>query len=191
MARLITAPPKFKILVANIENAGDPSRGNNPVKVRTGFQKQLLPEVPRTGAPSWSPDDSTPGVHTYQGLLKSTTPKVPVASTGTVTVGNNTFTAQATLYLGPYTITSNVDFTPGGTTALTATALAAAISALPEFSASAALSVVTITGPFGPMGNELRFEDIYAGSIANYTLSPTDGSLSSGEPFIGPPEILS
>lgn len=190
MGRLITAPPKFKILVANIENAGDPSRGINPVKVRTGFEKQLLPEVPRPGAPSWSPDYSTPGVHTYQGLLDYTTPLTPVAATGTVEVVDNDFTASATLYLGPYVITSNVDYTPGGTTDLTATALAAAIDALPEFAAVAVGSLVTITGPFGPTGNDLRFEDIYAGVVANFTLAPTDGSLTSGEPFIGPPNIL-
>lgn len=190
MGRLITAPPKFKILVANIENAGDPSRGINPVKVRTGFEKQLLPEVPRPGAPSWSPDFTTPGTHTFQGLLGYTTPLTPVPSTGTVEVMDNTFTSNATLYLGPYTITANVDYTPGGTTDLTAAALAAAIDALPDFTASALASVVTISGPFGPTGNELRFEAVYAGSVANFALTPTDVSLTDGEPFIGPPNIL-
>jgi hypothetical protein len=305
MARLITAQPKFKLLVANIENAGDPSRGYNPVKVRTGFEKQLLPEVPRVGARTRSPDHSTPGVHTYQGLLDYTVPLTPVTCTGTVEVVDNDFSAAATLYLGPYILVSNEDFTPAsgaiqatgtltvnvtpststitiggqaltpaagartpgandydatlGTAALiateiaaaindalngfvaivtatnlvpgqveltavpvgalgnavtltsstgdvtvsgatltggvdadagTATALAAVIDALPEFTASAVGAVITITGPFGPNGNELLFEAIYAGVVANYTLTPTEGFLTAGEPFIGPPTIL-
>jgi len=192
MARLITAQPKFKLLVANIEGASDPSRGpsGNPVKVRTGFEKQLLPEVARGGTPSRSPDYSTPGVTTYQGLLDYTTPQTPVASTGTILVTSNVFTADATLYLGEFTITSNDDYTPGGTTALTAAALQAAIDALPGFSATVLLSTVTVSGPFGPNGNDVRFEAIYAGSVQNFTLSPTEGFLASGEPVIGPPTIL-
>ena len=189
MARLITAQPKFKILVANIEGAGDPSRGpsGNPVKVRTGFEKQLLPEVGRVGAVTRSPDYSTPGIHTYQGLLTYTTPLTPVGASGTVEVISNVFTADATLYLGEFTITSNDDYTPGGTTALTATALGAAIDALPGFSASVLLSTITITGPFGPNGNDVLFEAIYTGSVQNFTLTPAEGFLASGEPVIGPP----
>ena len=43
MARLISAPKKFKILVANLVGASDPSKGStgNPVKARTGFVQQV------------------------------------------------------------------------------------------------------------------------------------------------------
>lgn len=40
----LSAPPKFKILVANLAGGSDPSRGTsgNPVKLRTGFQLQMV-----------------------------------------------------------------------------------------------------------------------------------------------------
>jgi hypothetical protein len=43
----VCAPPKFKILVANLTGGGDPSRiGGNPVKQRMGFelQQMVLPD---------------------------------------------------------------------------------------------------------------------------------------------------
>jgi len=69
------------------------------------------------------------------------------------------------------------------------TNLAAAINALPGFSATAASPDVDITGPVGPDGNDILFEALYAGSIENFTLSPTDGSLENAEPTLGPPAI--
>lgn len=190
MARLITAQPKFKILVANIDGAGDPSRGRNPVKIRTGFERQNLPEVARGENPSRVLDPSTPGLGTRQGLLDHTTPPVPVGAAGTVTVGDNNFTRKARLYLGEFVLVSNEDYTPGGSTALTATALAAAIDALPGFAAAAVGSDVNITGPFGPNGNEVVLQAVYDGTVQNFTLSPSDGFLAGGEPTIGPPTIL-
>lgn len=305
MARLITAQPKFKILVANIEGAGDPSRGINPVKVRTGFEKQNFPEIARGDTAGRVGDPSTPGLGTLQGLLDYTTPPVPVAVTGTVVVADGDFTAAATLFLGDYTLVSDEDYTAGsatqatgfltvvatpsvaditigagtltaaagartpggddydgtlGTPALiaadiiaaindpangftaiataatgggaivnltavpvgaagnalalattdagdvtvsgatftggvdatdtTAVALAAAISALPDFSAVVLGDTVTITGPFGPNGNDIRFAALYTGVVQNFTLTPSDGFFAGGEPTIGPPTIL-
>jgi len=307
MARLITAQPKFKILVANIENAGDPSRGpsGNPVKVRTGFVKQILPELVRGATETRAPDPSTPGLTTCQGLLTYTVPLTPVGASATVTVANGNFAAAAKLYVGDFVVTSGEDYvvaaavqatgsvaviatpsvatitiggtpltatagarTPGandydgtlGTPALiaadiraaindalnsfaaivtaaapvgasvtltavpvgaagnaitlassdlgdvtvsgltlingvnaangTAVNLAAAIEGLPGYSAAAIGTVVTITGPFGPNGNDALFEAIYAGSVQNFTLAPSDGFLAGAEPFIGPPTIL-
>ena len=51
------APPKFKILVANLSGSSDPSRGpaGNPVKLRTGFvlQQMVLPDgTSRTNGPT-------------------------------------------------------------------------------------------------------------------------------------------
>lgn len=191
MARLLTAQPTFTTLVANIEGAGDPSKGRNPVKVRTGFTSQHICEVPRGSvAPERVPDPRTPGLHTHEGLLTWTTPGVPVGATGSILVADNTFTSAAVLYLGDFTVTSGVDFTVGGSTALTATALAAAIQALPGFSASAALSTVSVTGPFGPDGNEVRCSATYQGSVQNYTITPVTGFLSGAEPYLGPPVLL-
>jgi hypothetical protein len=40
----VAAPPKFKVLVANLSGSSDPARntGGNPVKLRTGFVLQML-----------------------------------------------------------------------------------------------------------------------------------------------------
>lgn len=192
MARLTTAPAKFTVLVANLRGSSDPSRGvsGNPVKLRTGFTKQVITEIARGSSRTQVDDPSTPGLHTKQGLLTCTVPGVPVGSVGVVTVADNDFTAAAVLTLGEYTITSNEDYTPGGTTALTAAALGVAINALPQFSAVVLLSTITITGPAGPDGNDLVFDVTYSGSVENFTLNPATGFLSGGEPVIGPPTIL-
>lgn len=56
----VSTPPKFKILVANLEGGSDPSRGpaGNPVKIRTGFvlQQIALPDgTNRVGGPVQAP----------------------------------------------------------------------------------------------------------------------------------------
>lgn len=192
MARLITAPAKFTVLVANLQGSGDPSRGTsgNPVKIRTGFTTQVLPEIARGSTRTQVDDPSSPGLHSRQGLLTCTVPGVPVGSSGVITVADNDFTAAAVLVLGEYTLTSNEDYTPGGTTALTAAAIGVAIDALPGFSASVVLSDITVTGPTGLVGNDLLFEATYLGTVENFTLNPSSGFLSGGEPTIGPPTIL-
>lgn len=190
MARLTTAPKKFTLLVANLAGGGDPSRGVNPTKIRTGFELQVLGEIPREANESRVGDPQTPGLRSQTGLLIDTVAGVPVRSTGTILVADNDFTNPAILQLGPYTITSGEDFTVGGSTALTAAALAAAIDALPQFSASAVLSTVTVSGPFGPNGNTTHFEAVYRGAIENYTLTPSSDFLADAEPYIGPATIL-
>lgn len=56
----VAAPPKFKVLVANLSGSSDPARntGGNPVKLRTGFVLQML-HTPdgnvRTGGPTQQP----------------------------------------------------------------------------------------------------------------------------------------
>lgn len=299
MARLLTAQPKFMTLVANIEGAGDPSKGRNPVKIRTGFSSQHICEVPRGSvATERVPDPRTPGLHTHEGLLTWTTPGVPVGASAAITVADLDFTDKAVLQIGDFTVTSGDDYevsvgpsyvaeditntvpngvivlwktagagigegtidvplhvpiepgtftvywvsgaavksqtadaagvftgngTPGGSTinhgtgALTinttgatpdnasaitasytsvvtdddvATNLAAAIGGLPGFNAVAALNVVTVTGPFGPDGNEVHCSATYRGSVQNYTLVPADGFMSGAKPYLGPPVLL-
>lgn len=191
MARIITAPSKFKVLVANLEGSGDPSRGRNPVKLRTGFQLQVFTEIPRESNETRVGDPQTPGLRSQTGLLTSSVPGVPVGGNGTITVSSNDFTAQATLFIGVYSITSGVDYTVGGSTALTAAAIATAINNLPQFSANAVLSDITVTGPFGPDGDSTKFEAQYRGSVRNFTISPNAGFLVDAEPYIGPIQILS
>lgn len=187
MAKLITAQPKFTILVANLLGSGDPSKGRNPTKLRTGITRQTFLEIPRSGEASRVVDPSSPGIHTQQGLLQYTASPVPVATTAVIVVASNDFTAKAKLCVGPYTITSGDDFTPGGDTAATAVTLAAAIDALPDFSATVGGSTVTVRGPAGPNGNDTKFKAVYSGTVQNYTLTPTTGYFAGGEPIIGPP----
>lgn len=193
--KLQTAQAPFTILVANLRGGSDPSRGasGNPVKVRIGFTEQHFPEVNRQGH-DWGPgteDPSSSGLSTKMGHVQYATPPVPVASTVDVTVVDNDFSSPARLRLGSFELVSGEDFTPGGTTALTASALASAIDSLDGFSAPApAGSTVTVTGPPGPGGNALLVEAIYEGSVVNFTLSPSNGSFGGAEPVIGPPVIL-
>ncbi|MDB4278167.1 hypothetical protein N9917_01055 [Deltaproteobacteria bacterium] len=73
----------------------------------------------------------------------------------------------------------------------TATSLAAAIDALPGYSAPVpGADTITVTGPAGPTGNTLRFDALYTGAVENFTLTPDDGLFGSAEPTIGPPDIL-
>lgn len=189
MARLITASPKFKILVANLQGSGNPSKGLNPTKIRTGFEKQMLREIAQGTNRSEVDDPSTPGLHTQQGLL-TYSGVVPVRSSGTVTVADNDFSDAATLSIGQYDVTSGEDFTVGVDTLATAIVIAAAIGSLPGFDAVAVGAVVTVTGLSGPAGNDILFSATYRGSVQNYTLNPDDGFFDGAEPFVGPPTIL-
>ena len=303
MARLLTASPKFKILVANLQGSGNPSKGLNPTKIRTGFEKQMLREIAQGTNRSEVDDPSTPGLHTQQGLL-TYSGATPVGCSGTITVADNDFTDAATLSVGQYTITSGEDFTVGTDTQATAdmtvlatpstadltiggqvltaaggartpgnndydgtlgtvdliaaeiataitdpangyaaiatvlnlggplirlqavpvgtagnalvttsstgdvlmdgatfvgginaitnsaTVIASAIGSLPGFDAVSVGTVLTVTGPSGPAGNDILFTATYRGTVQNFTLSPDDGFFDGAEPFVGPPTIL-
>lgn len=189
MSKLLTGQNSFTYLVANVDGAGDPSRNLNPVKLRQLFRQQHFMEIGRPGALSKAFSASRPGLHMTSGLVKYTTSPVPVECEATVTVVDNDFTTKATLFIGDYTVTSAEDFTPGGSTAATATALAAAIDALPLLTATALGSVVTVLGPVGLMGNTASLQASYKGLVKNYTLDPVDGFCAQAEPQYGPPEI--
>jgi len=82
-------------------------------------------------------------------------------------------------------ITYTADITP----AEIGTNLAAAIDALPGFNATALGPAITVVGPPGLDGLDLRFEAVYGGAVQNFTLNPADGSLAGAEPWLGPPDI--
>lgn len=193
MARLITAQRTPNILVANIDGAGDPSMGINPVKVRTGFVRQNCPEVSRIGGVytrvfeyGRTFDRRYPGTHTLLGRVTGSYVRASVD----VTVVDNDFSDAATLFIGDYTFTSGVDFVVGGGVNATATALAAAIDGINGYAAAAVGPVVTVTAPPGPNGNNVFADAEYTGTVQNYTLSPSTWYMSGGEPYIGPPGIL-
>ena len=192
MAKLQSPQGTFKILVANLQGGSDPSKGTagNPVKIRTGFVQTLVPEVSRVGFVGKIISPQNPGTTTYTGKLLYTVQDVPVAASATVLVASNDFSYAASLMVGPYTVTSGEDYTVGAGVNDTATALAAALNNLPGIDASAIAATVTITGPFGPEGNDWTFSAVYRGSVQNFTLSNTTGFLTGAEPTLGPIEIL-
>lgn len=189
--KLRTAQSQFTMLIGNLRAGSDPSRGTagNPETIRPVYTQQHFPEIAGRGQ-TWGEDATppkTPGVGTRHGALLTNT---YTAASATVTVADNDFsTGSASLFLGGYEMISDVHYTVGGTPGDTATNLAAAIDALSEYSASAVGSDITITGPFGPNVNEWRFEDLYKGTVVNFTLSVTTGSLDGGDPTLGPPEL--
>ncbi|NBQ99350.1 MAG: hypothetical protein EBT79_02245 [Actinobacteria bacterium] len=193
MSRLITAQRTPNILVSNIEGAGDPSLGLNPVKVRTGFARQNLPEVSRIGGVytrifeyGRNFDRRSPGTHTLLGKLTGSYVRASVD----ITVIDNDFSDAATLFIGDYSFTSGVDFVVGGGVNATATAIAAAIDGINGYAASAVGPVVTVTVPPGPNGDNTFADAEYVGTVRNYTLAPNTWYLSGGQPYIGPPDIL-
>ena len=190
-----TAQKSFTLLVANLTRGSDPSRnsGGNPVKARTGFTFQHFPDVNRDSANDRGPkveNARTPGIGTQMGVVHYTSAPVPVNATGTITVANNTFAVPAALYIGVFVLVTGEQYPVGAGVNATATAIAAAIDMLPGYSAAAVGAIVTVTGPAGPNGNAILFKAVYSGTVANFTLSPTTGHLTGGEPTIGPPTIL-
>ena len=193
MSRLITAQRTPDVLVANIEGAGDPSIGVNPVKVRTGFSRQILPEVSRTGGVytrifeyGRTFDRRSPGVHTLLGKLTG----LYVRASADLTVVDNTFTNLAIVFIGDYTFTSGVDYAVGAGVNNTATNLAAAIDGIGGYEASAVGAVVTVTAPLGPNGDNTFVDAEYTGTVQNFTVVPSTWYMTGGQPYVGPPDIL-
>lgn len=163
-----TAP--FTVLVAN--HTGQVNAKGNRVEIRRGFRQQQVLTYPGQD---------------YQALLTGT----PSGSTGQLVVADNDFTTgMAILTLGDYEIVNGEQYTPGGTTDLTAAAIAGAIDNLDGFSAIAVASTVTITGPLGPNGDFIDFKVLYSGTVENFTLTPDDGTLTVGGPTLAGPQIL-
>jgi hypothetical protein len=90
------------------------------------------------------------------------------APTGEVTVASDVFAgASASLFVGKFELVAGRDFVTGGGAAATATSIETAINNLPGFSASAAVAVLTVTGPRGQV--DLRFDAVYRGGDENFT----------------------
>ena len=184
--KLLSGQRPFTMLAPALVGSTDPSRGKagNPQYKRKTFTQQFI--VERPGPTDLIEDGKSPGVAHRIGVLLTGSP--PSASTGQITVVGNTFVGPTTITLGQYVLESGDDFLVGALVANTAANLAAAISALPEYSAVAVGPVISIQGPVGPVGEFLKF---MAGGASpnNFALSPADGTLSGGDPHIGPPTM--
>lgn len=117
--KLTTGQPHYDLLVANLREGSDPSRGpaGNPVKVRTMFTYQHFPEVNRLeGARGPVEDYNQPGITTHMGHVDYAAAPVASGATGSVTVLSTDFTAEAFLYLSDNVVISGDDYaTTGGT----------------------------------------------------------------------------
>lgn len=169
------------ILVPRLTGGSDPSRGINPKKASSTYTFQHIIEVPGKGQ-----DLVGEGSGTRMGMLAGDVEPAQA----TVEIVDNDFTKPAILTLGSYRIVSGTNWIPGGTDILSAEALATYINALPEYQATHNdTNTITITGPVGPTGNFIRFESTYEGDVANFTLTPSTGSMGDAGPVIGPPEL--
>lgn len=108
-------------------------------------------------------------------------------STGTLTVADNDFSVRAVIILGQFRLTSGVDFAIGGSTAATATNIAASISQLFGFTAVANASDVEIA--FDASLSRVTFRTFSVGDVNNFSLVPTDGFLEPGAPRIQTPVL--
>jgi hypothetical protein len=189
--KLISGQRAFTMLVPVYRGGSDPSRGvaGNPDVKRQTMRLQHFPEVGGRGPNTVAHEPSSPGVGTRVGLVSYTTDPLPVNATGTIEVTSNAFTGPTTVILGDFVLTTDVDFDIGGAATVTATNLAAAIDALPGYSAPApGAAIVSVSGLRGVIGNHVVFKS--GGSTPqNFDFTPTDGSMSGAEPAIGPIEI--
>lgn len=178
--RLIGAQKPFKMLVANLRQGSDPSKGasGNPVKVRSTFEQQRVFDIGGRGVETLGAGG--PGTHSHRGVMLSGS---ATPAGGTITVTANTFSGVTLVNLGGTEI--SIGDVLGASAIATAGNLADAISAIPGFSASnGGTNVVTVSGPQGPVGNftTFRAEGVSAHLL---TLSPDNGTLSGAGPTIG------
>lgn len=111
----------------------------------------------------------------------------PVATT--LTVADNTFADPVIITLGPYTLTNGINYAKGAAAGDTAVAIAAAISRLEGFSATAALTVVTIVSTSGLVMQPIQFKVHHEGTLLTIQASPTSGYMSRAPTYFGAPSI--
>lgn len=114
-----------------------------------------------------------------------------VVATGSITIANNTFNAGDSVTVAGVPFVVNTDFTPGGSTAATATALATAINAKPAlaqvvYAIANGTSVVTLYSyKFAASSNSITLSKTDAGTV-NFVLSGatlTGGSTGTANSF--------
>lgn len=106
--KLITAQGPFKMLVPVYRGGSDPSRGvsGNPVVKRSTIEVQTILEIGGRG-----PEVLTSkGIGPQLGRLDFTVDGVSIHGTGTIEVSSYDFAGPTTVYLGEYTLTSDVEF---------------------------------------------------------------------------------
>lgn len=157
----------FTILVANLDTPSMPEKGIPAGITRTGFR---MSHIQALGKGQTMQGGTMVVVQTSLGLVDGYAAGAPTRPQAQLTVASNTFAGDsAILQVGPFALVSNVHFAPGGGVNATATALAAAITLLPGYDAVAVGAVVTVQGPAGALGDDLRLDAHYLGGEKNYT----------------------
>lgn len=108
-------------------------------------------------------------------------------ATGHFEVVDNTFADPVELIIGDYHLFNSVDYAIAGTKAATATNIAAVISKLPGFSATAALAVVTVL--CSHQADDTDFRALHHGATLTLSNFTGSGYLTKGVPYAGPPVL--
>jgi hypothetical protein len=190
------AQPSFQLLVANFSRpypslitGADPITAG-PTKTRGGFvfahvsQLGFSPDLTQQGEAS-SVVVSTTNVG--WDPFKNNPPDLPEAD---ITVASDVFAGtSASIFLGPFELVSNRDFTTGGGVAATATNIANAVNNLPGYTASVAGPTVTVEGPAGQGPESIQFRAVYRGGTENFTFVWPRKEGFLGYPTVAPMEI--
>jgi hypothetical protein len=109
-------------------------------------------------------------------------------ATGTFEVVDNTFASPVELVLGDHRIFNSVDYAIGGSKALTAANIAATISLLPGFSATASPAAV-VTVLCDHQADDTDFRALHHGATLTLSNFTGYGYLTKGVPYVGPPVL--
>ena len=184
MSVLVSATPVYDMLVGHQSRGTFPDSGslginNKDVVIRRRFQQQQIKSVVTGSVISTVPGGK---LNTEGGFL---------VAKATFTVADNDFSGGAEIVIGDFELVPDVDFTVGGTVNATAVNIAASISNLPGYSATApGAGVVSVNGKKGPQGFVEPFSVTPLGAIDNFSaVDPVLGFFTQGEPAIGPPGL--
>jgi hypothetical protein len=171
MAKGIRFDGGFKMLAPNPVGGWDPSQAGTPTKPAKPAHRSVTLGAIMDNQGSIA-----------NGMLTGTT---FAKATGAFEVLDNTFPAPAELVLGDFRLVNTVDYVVGAAVGNTATNMAAVISKLPGYSASAIGAVVTVLCDH--QADDIDFRVVHYGgvfSLGNFTGS---GYLTKGVPYVGPP----
>ena len=109
-------------------------------------------------------------------------------ATGSFTVADNTFPAPVELILGDYRLVNTIDYAVSAIAAAnTATNIAAAISKVTGYKASAIGATVTVLCDY--QADDIEFRAVHYGNVISLNAFTGSGYLTLGVPYAGPPVL--
>lgn len=174
MAKGIRSNGGFKMMAPGPVGYWDPSQAGMPSKPPRPSHRTVT-----SGVIMDSKGALTNGMMTGTSFSKAT---------GHFEVVDNTFADPVELIIGDYHIFNSVDYAIAGSKALTAANIAATISLLPGFSATASgLAVVTVLCTH--QADDTDFRAIHHGATLTLDNFSGSGYLTKGVPYAGPPVL--